>query len=588
MAVALAGGLWAVDRQAVGEELPVPVPRDVRAPVAPPATLGSAAPRPVVPSPITEADGGPTLRALVVLDHHDRRLAHLPVELVEAQDEDDALFGCDDPLHLTELLDRVKRRAPARVAFRGPTDANGELLIPHEVALPKAMVVRTADGLRVSERRVSVPGEARLGLFRDPGPWSVKVITRADRAPVPEARLSVFDPVTGQLTEFEADMSHVMMVPRCPTCVAVVQAPGFFPASVELRGAKTVIPLERPGRVEVRAAWAPDGMPVSLHLMDVREAVMQGGVARFEQVPPGGGTIEAKTLALEHSERLRIEAGQTVTVTIPQWKGASLSVSAATAGGQPLSEGTLSVEPRGPGFSGVSFTALADSPGQRFELEHLPEGPALVTLESPGFRTAEREVVLAPGANELHLELELIEPTVGVIVDADGRPVSGATVSVLGKELVSDERGRFRVELEEDATGDVRAAGFEAREVMLRAGESVRVRLARVVPVRLFIVDSAGQSIDDESVSLMPRDEDASRVRCDVVDGACDVELRPGVEYDLGSLGFRVAPASLRAQATGAPQLVQLSPDLGGAEAVERQRTVIRFSAKQGEPDEGR
>jgi hypothetical protein len=136
----------------------------------------------------------------------------------------------------------------------------------------------------------------------------------------------------------------------------------------------------------------------------------------------------------------------------------------------------------------------------------------------------------------------------------------------------------------------VRAAGFEEREVMLRAGESVRVRLARVVPVRLLLVDSAGQPIDDGSVLLMPRDDDASHVRCTVVDGACDVELRPGVEYDLGSLGFRVSPLSLRAQATGAPQLVQLSPDVRHhvEDPVERHRTVVRFSAKNGEPDEGR
>ncbi|MDX2015292.1 MAG: carboxypeptidase-like regulatory domain-containing protein [Myxococcaceae bacterium] len=534
-------------------------------------------------------DGGPMApaaeareedRTLLVFDERARPLPDLAVEVLEADEDDGEAAGCDEPNHLAQHLERWRRRPPVAVVHRGRTDADGGLSLSG-IELPAVVRVRTADGLRVGQRAVSAPGEVFLEAFGGVEPWHLEVVSSA-LAPVASATVAVFDPSTGQLAESAADAFGRFELARCAWCVALVQAPGFVPRAVELRSDETVVRLARPGRIEVRAPWAPDGLEVSLLLGHPRETTMQGGVARFDEVPAGGATLVVPSAIVEHSQKLRVEEGETLVVHVPLWKGASLSLSVASADGQPVSEASVSVDPRSPNFSGLGFTAPVDEPGDRLELDGLPEGPAQLTVSSPGWRTAVRDIVLVPGLNELHLELEAIAATRGTVVDARGRPIEGAVITVGRKPgVLCDALGRFSIDLEEDDEGEVSAPGFETKEVPLRQGQSVQVHLERVVPVRVTALDAAGHAIDGEALTLVPLIE-GSRVRCEVVDGGCEVQVRLDLSYRLESERGDLEPPVLRVRAPGELHPVRFAPRPRRVEPVEeeteRRRTVIRFS----------
>ncbi|MCU0699189.1 MAG: carboxypeptidase-like regulatory domain-containing protein, partial [Myxococcaceae bacterium] len=536
---------------------------------------------------------GPIKQVLLVRDERGQPLPFLDVELIEVADDDEEARDCDEPGHLAEHLARWKTRRPLAVVLRGRTDALGALVIPAHNAVPDEVRVRSVDGQYAARRPVLVPGEVTLEPLR-PGPWRIGVLSRSLEV-ISGASVTVFDPRTGQLTVGTTGESGVLDVPPCPSCIAVASAPGAVPAAAEVSGAETVVWLVPAGRVEVRAPWAPDGLLVTLRLTHPRRVPIRAGVAHFEAVPAQRVVVEARPSHVEYHQQVVVTGGQTSTVTLPELKGASVSVSVSGVGGVPVAEATLSLEPRAACSSGLGYTTLTDSPFERLELEALPEGPAEVKVSAPGHRPSERHVVLQPGRNELEFVLERIEPTHGLVLDEAARPIAGATVVLGAQSVLTDEAGRFVLAVEKDGPGEVSAPGFETQVIALRQGGTARAQLARTVPLRVNVTDPGGRPTRYEVLQLAPLVEVGVPVRCLVIDGACEAWLRPGVEYRVLARASVPAPAViLVGRATQGFELhLREPPPEPGSEAEpapERssKRTVVTFSGQAGEPDEGR
>jgi hypothetical protein len=553
---------------------------------APVAPLSAAEPPALVQGPGAEA--GPPDVELVVLDERSRPLPQLDVEVFEASEDDDEARDCDDPDHLAIHLTRWKVRRALDVVFRGRTDARGTLVIPDGAVAVDEVLVRSADGRWLGRRAATLPGKVVLSRLQ-PGPWRVMLRSNVVE-PVPDASLALFSPTTGQLLEGATNARGEFELAPCPGCIAVVSAPGFVARAAELDSNETHIHLQRPGRVEVHAPWAPDGLLVKLLLTHERRALVRAGVATFDAVPSVRTALTAHVGRVEHHQHIQIIAGQTVSATLPEWKAATVSVSIATAEGEPVDEATLEVVPRAGDLSGLSYTTLTDVPGERLAIEDVPEGHALVRVSSPGFRSSQRVVVLRPGTNELEVELERMESTHGVIVDDTGRPVAGATISAGDRSVTADADGRFVAQGTEDGTFFITAPGFEAWFGELEPERPQRIRLSRVIPVRLVVTDAAGLPIESHEVELLPGHEPGRVVRCVVDQGQCEPSLVPGADYLV--VEPSASPRTVRIAREGEVVRLVLPVPSGGVPALDevgtRRRTIITFSREANEAHERR
>ena len=158
-----------------------------------------------------------------------------------------------------------------------------------------------------------------------------------------------------------------------------------------------------------------------------RERTDRDGRFRFDNVVPAKWTAEARDettqatlegIALSHGEQreieLRLEPPDQLTVFVTNHLG------------EPVANAHIQASPEDPSPN----TAFGDTDAGGRATLWVSTGPATVEVEHPELLNVSRDVVLEPGANELHVQLDPGGKISGVVRSVDGAPIPGVTVEV--------------------------------------------------------------------------------------------------------------------------------------------------------------
>jgi uncharacterized membrane protein len=119
-------------------------------------------------------------------------------------------------------------------------------------------------------------------------------------------------------------------------------------------------------------------------------------------------------------------------------------------------------------------TPLTGDDSGRYRNDHVPQGPAKLVIQAPGYEPFEREVVVEPGARvSLPATLKSLPPPSqvrGVVRSFGGQAlVAKVRVEPLGVETTTDASGAFQVDV---APGNydvtIEAQGYESQRRQVR------------------------------------------------------------------------------------------------------------------------
>ncbi len=224
----------------------------------------------------------------------------------------------------------------------------------------------------------------------------------------------------------------------------------------------------------VHASWERDGgdaAGIGLVLCVVDDSLPElnarfaetgtDGRARFEAVTPGNYTLHTDR---EVESALELHAGQTRELALTLPDGLDVAGVVIDGAGQPVAGAEVWLEGQGQGSLGGRIVAHTAVDGT-FHLRALGQEQALGAF-APGFAPAFVEHVRgktpAPGTNEAHVTLVLDRAgreLHGIVLDPEGRPVSGARVALGTVGNIVDGAG-WRPRARSFTTG--RDGGFRA------------------------------------------------------------------------------------------------------------------------------
>jgi protocatechuate 3,4-dioxygenase beta subunit len=235
--------------------------------------------------------------------------------------------------------------------------------------------------------------------------------------------------------------------------------------------------------------------------------------AKHEEL--GSGTSESFTLA----------EGETKTVKIVLGGGASIAGVVKYDDGTPAAGvHVIAIERiNGMGFGSLDEVTAADG---KYRLTGLRKGNVEVTIRQDNASTpVNKSVTLADGEQKTGVDLELPKPGLkiaGTVVTADGKPVTGASVTALvehdgrvmrfggrpERAVLSGDDGSFTIDDVSKGTYTVSAfhgshPDGEAKGVQAGA-TGVRVVMPAGASIAGIAVSASGQPVTDYAVSLLP------------------------------------------------------------------------------------
>ncbi len=304
----------------------------------------------------------------------------------------------------------------------------------------------------------------------------------------------------------------------------------------------------------------PDGAPVAgawVALDDVPlGATGPGGDLTLEQLAVGDRDLRVGgDLFLDEVRPLQLMEGSQTVETELSWAPGVVRVS-VVAEGEAVEDAVVRV--LGPE---AVVPAAVDAAGQRTVL--LAPGAWQLLVSSPRFGIAEAPVVVPAGLTDrMDVQVVLTAPKVGAselalaVVDPDGAPVVGATISVRGEEVGRTGEGGVLI-VPDLRAGKVpvtiRHPSHEVWEVKLdgAAGSTARtVELPWMLrPLTVVVRGTDGEALPGATVQLV---------------GPADVE--PRLADDNGQATFAVRPGSWQVIATsGALGPVRSEVEVGGS-----------------------
>jgi hypothetical protein len=414
--------------------------------------------------------------------------------------------SCDCPAALTELLQPETRLGLLDAVIGVKSGPDGQFSLC-QLEGPQARTVwaEHADGrVGVSEDGFELkPGTSGVVLRLARLERVVGRVEDQGRAPIAGASVAarLSPPVRLVHAVTAADGTFSLDLPRGASLVA--GAPGYVPQAAWANPDEPVVlRLSRPATLKVRVLRSERpvaGAQVVLNGSMGAESDADGW-ARFSGLGLGGGWAVARSERLIGKTRVTLQEGQESLAAIHLEPGAFLSGQVTSPAG-----------PLGSALVRVDYGKVAVGPDGRFRSELLAPGAHAFSAEADGCAARDsREVQL--GGDDVELAVALVcAPTLGgVLVDAVGAPVAGASLEVqCGATAVSgtsDAAGAFGLraapgtcQLTASKPGFKKHVGVVASpdtglRVVMDAGASVSGR----------VLDSAGRGVARAEVLVLP------------------------------------------------------------------------------------
>ena len=158
------------------------------------------------------------------------------------------------------------------------------------------------------------------------------------------------------------------------------------------------------------------------------------GRFHFRNVLPAKWTVEARTRTAIATQRgIELSHGQTREIELRLAAPDQLAVLVENHIGEPVAEARVRVQPRN--HAHLASAEKTDASGRA--VLWVTPGPGTLIVEHPGLLDHSRQVVVRPGANELHVQLEAGWEINGRVETAEGTPIPAATVEAR-RELPGD------------------------------------------------------------------------------------------------------------------------------------------------------
>jgi protocatechuate 3,4-dioxygenase beta subunit len=272
-------------------------------------------------------------------------------------------------------------------------------------------------------------------------------------------------------------------------------------------------------RLEVRVAGV-DGKPaagVALTLQAASEPLTlstdRSGRALFPARKPGEATLIAALAGAARNGRELTLAGGATRVQVQLEPAATLQGAVVDDTGAALAG--VALEARGGAAAGLVFAAQSDVAGS-FSFSDLAPGSYTLQARASHHELAVLPSVTAPAAQALHVILQRTSELRGEVLDVEGKPAAGATVTLAGsgvwppKKLATDPAGHFELNpipagiYELRATrGTFTSAPQEGVLVKPASEASVRLQLAPGATLRGRVVDAeSGQPLVGVEITI--------------------------------------------------------------------------------------
>ncbi len=376
------------------------------------------------------------------------------------------IFACDDRRHLTTGAAALRAgHSKATVLAEQSADDQGQVTFA-ERAWPTSFLVR-----------VELPGRAPYSVVQAGAvgdlylpevvtrPSTTLIVSNGEGLPLSGVRATIVDVASNEVREAAAngDGRLTVSVGGSDTW-AILEADGYFPQPVELEAYQEELPivLLREGTIEVTAPVSVGNFRLQLAKRHPREAVMRDGKVIFEAERPGYVSVQVTEPGYLGTADGQLPEGGRVTINLPVKRAGKLFVTVVDEQGNPIPEASaLLTQPND------SAEVSATEEGQRLELGPLGEGPGVLKVSAPGFRTRSQSIDLAPGDTDLEVVLAEAPVVVGKVVDGSGQPVEDATVQVFADVpnepagVVTGADGRFKLHVDEEGSWTIEASDAE-------------------------------------------------------------------------------------------------------------------------------
>lgn len=419
---------------------------------------------------------------------------------------------------------------------------------------------RGALGRVLGETGQAIPG-ARVEISRALGlrgsargePRRAAAVSEASAVSSADGRFALRDLEQGR---FDLKVSAAGFVPALIPGVEIGPGNGTGNGTTELDAVRLRRSTRIAGHVVDEAGSPLIGASVSLTTVSPgttwRKPLTIGPDGRFAFVDlaPGSYLLEAEADGFVGATSGRVDTPLTEPLRLQLHRGRALTGQVVDDHGMAVAEADISSDEQSPGRS--SERARSDTAG-RFELAGLAPGEHRVSIQATGFKTQRHTVFVRPDASPSVLEVALEDdlerggPVVGLVSWPDGRPVSGADVSVepdarepgarIGRSTTNSS-GRFRIDLVPMGAVEVVVTyGKQEIREAIQVGSGTRqvsLTLPPGVEVTGWVLGEEGEPVPAASVALdsyrleleAVSNDDGSFALADVPPGRHRLEVR--------------------------------------------------------------
>jgi protocatechuate 3,4-dioxygenase beta subunit len=461
-----------------------------------------------------------------------------------------SLLQCDDLQHLTETAARLRDgQLTPEVLGEGVSNADGVVEFPERAWPTSLVVLLEPPGLPAV---TSIELYAREEFVIDDSPPAAQtqlVASLFDVAgnPISGGRATIVDLATGAVAIERSGSAGDVRLGAGWSRWVIFEAEGFFPVSTSLESAGPEVPvlMSRPGTVEVTASAALGAFEVKLVKHHERVRPLKDGRAIFEGERPGYVSVQVVDPGFLGGGEGTLEDAQRVVIALQVKRAGRLLLTVVDQAGNPVPEASATLT-----APTATVSASAQEEGQRLELGPIGEGPAVLQVSAPRFKTRAQSLELKPGDTDLEVVLAEAPSIRGRVVDAKGQPVAEASVQVQSDlpndpaGAVTGPDGRFQLHVEDEGSWRVEALGVDgevARATVQVPGPEVTLKLEPLGRAEVLVYAPGGQPADAARVMMASAESPEPDYGETTPEGALTFEsLVPGdysVEVDDGMNG---------------------------------------------------